>query len=251
MKKRALRVLVWWACLLTLGACAQESAPPVESLTTTAADNGAPPALAQSGVPLRLAGIWQRSAGPVTPVALTEYGLAKSRETDVFDDPNVECRGYSIPRSTLSGFGVTKIEVGDDHVILRYEANAGTRKIFLDAETPSQDSGLNGSSVGSVARGAVSIVSRKFGAEGENAFMARGVKGAGTVFPMGAAFTLFERYQLIDDNTLDFVMVMQDPKILAIPRVIHAQWTRLPDATPFLQEECVLAEDKFFNAEQE
>ncbi len=251
MTTLALRALLLWTCLLTLGACSQESQPSAALPASRASADNAPPALSQSGVPLNLAGIWQRSAGPLTPVVLTEYGLKKSQETDVFDDPNVECRGYSIPRSTLSGFGVTKIEVGADHVIFRYEANAGTRKVFLDAETPSQDSGLNGSSVGSVARGAVSIVSRNFGAEGENAFMARGVDDAGTVYPMGAAFTLFERYQLIDDNTLDFVMVMQDPQILAIPRVIHAQWTRLSDETPFLQEECVLPEDEFFKTDRE
>jgi len=55
---------------------------------------------------------------------------------------------------------------------------------------------------------------------------------------------------VIDNDTLDFAMVMQDLKILAIPRVIHAQWTRLLDVTPFLQKECVLPEDKFFKSDQ-
>ncbi len=251
MKLTALRVLLCLLCVSMIAACDQDSGQAsAPSALADSSDNKAP-AIAPSGVPLNLAGIWQRSAGALTPVVLTEYGLAKSQETDVFDDPNVECRGYSIPRSTLSGFGVTKIEVGTDHVIFRYEANAGTRKVFLDAKTQSQDSGLNGRSIGSVARGVVSIISKEFGEEGKNAFMARGVRDAGTVYPMGEAFTLFERYQVIDNNTLDFVMVMQDPKILEIPRVIHAQWTRLSDDTPFLQEECVLPEDEFFKAEEE
>ena len=237
-------------CFSVLVACNQGSQQSVSSATAASVDEQTP-ALAQSGVPLSLAGIWQRSGGALTPVVLTPYGLAKSQDTAVFDDPNVECKGYSIPRSTLSGFGVTKIEVGADYLIIRYEANAGTRKVFLDAETQSQDSGLNGRSIGSVSRGVVSIVSKEFGEEGRNAFMARGVKGAGTVYPMGERFTLFERYQVLDNNTLDFVMVMQDPKILEVPRVIHAQWTRLPDDTPFLQEECVLPEDEFFKAEKE
>lgn len=202
-----------------------------------------------AGVPLAMTGLWQRSAGTLTPTLLTDYGMRESAKTSVFDDPNVACRGYSIPRSTLSGFGVTKIEVGDDHIVIRYEANAGTRKIFLDGTTPAENSGVNGVSIGSIANGAVSIVSRDFGAEGENAFLAARIKGAGAVFPMGEDFTLYERYRMIDADTLDFVMVMQDPKILQIPRVIHARWTRLPDDTPFFQEECVLAEDEFFREE--
>lgn len=251
MKTSAMWVSVWLFCIATLVACDENSGPVATPTSGAAVSDNEKPVTSPSGVPLTMAGIWQRSAGALTPVVLTDHGLAKSQETDVFDDPNVECRGYSIPRSTLSGFGVSKIEVGDDHVMFRYEANAGTRKIFLDGKTKSQDSGLNGSSTASVARGVLSIVSQDFGAEGENAFMARGVKDAGVVYPMGKTFTLFERYRMIDKNTLDFVMVMQDPDILRIPRVIHAQWTRLADDTPFLQEECVLPEDEFFKAEEE
>jgi hypothetical protein len=32
--------------------------------------------------------------------------------------------------------------------------------------------------------------------------------------------------------------------------VIHAHWKKLPDTTPFLQEECVLPEDEFYKADE-
>lgn len=243
------RLLVTWALSLGfISACDRPADMAVDAAPQPHIEDrmaGKSPA----GVPLAMTGLWQRSAGTLTPTLLTDYGMQESAKTNVFDDPNVECRGYSIPRSTLSGFGVTKIEVGDDHVVIRYEANAGTRKLFLDGVTPAENTGVNGVSIGSIANGAVSIVSRDFGEEGENAFLAARIKGAGAIFPMGKEFTLFERYRMINADTLDFVMVMQDPKILQIPRVIHSRWTRLPDDTPFFQEECVLAEDEFFREE--
>jgi hypothetical protein len=226
-----------------------EKSPEPQSESIPQAAKPVPEAKNGAGVPLAMSGIWQRSGGSLSPVVLTEYGLASSADTGVFDDPNVECRGYSIARSTLSSFQVTKIEVEDDHVVIRYEANAGTRIIFLDGETVSDDSGLNGKSVGRVAGGGVEIISRNFGPEKENAFMAPGVKGAGTVYWMGEDFKMYERFRMVDADTLEFVMIMQDPKILDIPRVIHTEWTRLPDDTLFLQEECVLAEDPFYEEE--
>jgi hypothetical protein len=234
--------------LFCCAACAPSADEPAESATEAQVED--PLAVtAPSGVPVAMTGLWQRSAGTLSATLLTDYALAESQKTNVFDDPNVECRGYSIPRSSSSGFGVTRIDVGDDHIMIRYEANAGTRKVFLDSATPSENSGINGVSTGSFSRGAVSVISRDFGAEGENAFIGGRIKGAGPVYPMGEEFTLYERYRMIDANTLDFVMIMQDPKILQIPRVIHARWTRLPDSTPFLQEKCVLAEDEFYKDE--
>jgi hypothetical protein len=242
-------LLIATAIMALLPACGESGDPSAASGTAAQIEDPLA-ATAPSGVPLAMNGIWQRGAGALTPHLLTDYGLAESSKTGVFDDPNVECRGYSIPRSTLSGFGVTRISVGDDHIVISYEANAGTRKIFLDGVTPSEISGVNGVSTASFAGGAVSIISRDFGPEGENALLAAGIKGAGTVYPMSADFTLYERYRMINANTLDFVMVMQDPKILAIPRVIHAQWKKLPDTTLFLQEECVLPEDEFYKVDE-
>ena len=202
---------------------------------------GGPPPRPPEG----LAGIWQRAAGNLTPVILTEYGSEKSLPTVVFDDPNTRCEGYSIPRSTLSSFGVTKIEVGDDHVIFRYEANAGTRKVYLNGRRRSEDVNINGSSIGTLSGGVLSIESDRFGPEGTNALMANRVANSGNVYWLSEDFRLFERYSLIDENTLDFVMVMHDPIMLKWPRVIHAQWTRLPDDTPFIQSECELPERDF------
>jgi hypothetical protein len=237
------------ASLLCCVACAPSADAPAEAAPEAQVEDPLA-ATAPSGVPLAMTGLWQRSAGTLSPTLLTDYAMVESQKTNVFDDPNVECRGYSIPRSSSSGFGVTRIDVGDDHIMIRYEANAGTRKVFLDSVTPSENSGVNGVSSGSFSRGAVSVISSDFGAEGENAFIGGRIKGAGPVYPMGAEFALYERYRMIDANTLDFVMIMQDPKILQIPRVIHARWTRLPDSTPFLQEKCVLAEDEYFKDEK-
>lgn len=199
--------------------------------------------------PQELAGIWQRSAGNLTPVLLTDYGIEKSAPTNVFDDPNVRCEGYSIARSTLSSFGVTKIEVGDDHIIFRYEANAGTRKVYLDGRRASEDENINGKSIGTLSGGVVSIESGSFGPEGTNALMANRVPGAGSVYWMGEDFRMFERYSVIDENTLDVVLVMDDRVMLKWPRVIHAQWKRLPEDTPFIQSKCELPEDDFYTPE--
>ena len=207
-------------------------------------------ATAATGPPPELAGIWQRGAGNLTPVVLTEYGREKSLGTLVFDDPNTRCEGYSIPRSTLSSFGVTKIEVGSDHLVFRYEANAGTRKVYLDGRRRSEDENINGSSIGSLSGAAVHIESDGFGPEGANALMANRVQGSGNVYWLSDEFRLYERYTPIDENTLDFVMVMHDPVMLKWPRVIHARWKRLPDETPFIQGECELPERPFYLPEE-
>lgn len=199
--------------------------------------------------PAELAGIWQRAAGALTPVVLTDYGIEKSAPTVVFDDPNVRCEGYSIARSTSSSFGVTKIEVGDDHIIIRSEANAGTRKIYLDGKRRSEDENINGSSIGTLSGRSVSIESDNFGPEGSNAMMANRVANSGSVYWLSEDFTMFERYTVIDENTLDVVLVHNDPIMLKWPKVTHAQWTRLPDSTPFIQDECELAEEDFASPE--
>lgn len=207
--------------------------------------SGGPPPSPPDG----LAGIWQRASGDLLPVLLTEYGIEKSAPTVVFDDPNVRCEGYSIARSTLSSFGVTKIETGPDHVIFRYEANAGTRKVYLNGKRRSEDENLNGSSIGSLSGGTVSIESDNFGPEGTNAMMANRVPDSGSVYWLGDNFRMFERYTVIDENTLDVVIAMDDRDMLKWPRVIHTQWTRLPDDTPFIQSKCELPEDDFYTPE--
>lgn len=199
--------------------------------------------------PEGLAGIWQRSGGSLTPVILTEYGKKKSQGTVVFDDPNTRCEGYSIARSGLSSFGVTKIETGDDFITIRYEANAGTRKVYLDGKRRSEDENINGSSIGRLSRGVVEIESDNFGPEGTNALMANGVADAGSVYWLGEDFKMYERFSVVDENTLDYVMVMVDPVMIEWPRVIHAKWKRLPDDTPFIQSECELPEEDFYTPE--
>lgn len=199
--------------------------------------------------PAELAGIWQRASGDLTSVELTEYGSALSKPTIVYDDPNVRCEGYSVARSLSSSFGVTKIEVGDDHIIIRSEANAGTRKIFLDGKTRSENENINGSSIGTLSGGVVRIKTDNFGPEGTNALMANRVPDSGSVYFLSDEFRMFESYRVIDENTLDVVLVHNDPKMLVWPRIVHAQWKRLPDNTPFIQDECVLAEEAFATPE--
>lgn len=82
-----------------------------------------------------LTGVWQRSGGALTPSKLTEYGKSVSAGTGVFDDPTTRCEGFSIPRSTISEFGVTKITVGKDAITISYEGE-GDRRIPLDGKTP-------------------------------------------------------------------------------------------------------------------
>ena len=199
--------------------------------------------------PAELAGIWQRAAGNLSNVELTEYGSELSMPTIVYDDPNVRCEGYSVARSLSSSFGVTKIEVGDDHVIIRSEANAGTRKIFLDGKTPSENTNINGRSIGTLSGGVVTIKTDNFGPTGTNAMMANRVPNSGSVYFLSDEFRMLERYTVVDENTLDVVLIHNDPRMLVWPRIVHAQWTRLPDNTPFIQDECVLAEEDFASEE--
>jgi hypothetical protein len=190
-----------------------------------------------------LTGVWQRSGGALTPSKLTEYGKSKSAGTGVFDDPTTRCEGFSIPRSTISEFGVTKIVVGKDAVTISYEGE-GDRRIPLDGKTPGKSTTIAGESIARINKGSIEIESRNFGPEGRNMMLAPGIAGAGTVYPLSAEFTLFERYTPIDSNTLDFVMVMNDPKITVWPRVIHAKWKRISDED-FIPGECVLPEKPF------
>lgn len=199
--------------------------------------------------PAGLAGIWERASGDLTSVELTEYGSAMSMPTIVYDDPNVRCEGYSVARSLSSSFGVTKIEVGHDYIIIRSEANAGTRKIFLDGTTRSENENINGSSVGSLRGVVVQIKTDNFGPEGTNALMANRIANSGSVYFLSEDFRMFESYRVVDENTLDVVIVHNDPKMLVWPRIVHAQWKRLPDNTPFIQDKCELAEEAFATPE--
>lgn len=199
--------------------------------------------------PDELAGIWQRASGDLVRPELTKYGSELSMPTIVYDDPVVRCQGYSVARSLSSGFGVTKIEVGDDFIIIRTEANAGTRKIFLDGKTPSENENINGRSIGELSGGVVTIKTDNFGPTGTNALMANRLPNSGSVYFLSDEFRMLERYAVVDENTLDVVIVHNDPKMLVWPRIVHAQWTRLPDNTPFIQDECVEAEADFASPE--
>ena len=81
---------------------APEAIPASPSESIPQAAKPVPDAKNSAGVPLAMSGIWQRSGGSLSPVVLTEYGLSSSADLGAFDDPNVECRGYTIARSTLS-----------------------------------------------------------------------------------------------------------------------------------------------------
>jgi hypothetical protein len=228
-------------------ACGQPSAPTVEKNTQAAPEpktdgpaNGegkAKPTLDM------MTGVWQRSGGALTPAKLTAYGKSKSAGTGVFDDPTTRCEGFSIPRSTISEFGVTKIVVEKDVVIISYEGE-GDRRIPLDGKTVGGAPGIAGKSIARIVKGAIEIESRDFGPEGKNMMLAPGIEGAGTVYPLSADFTLFERYKPIDKDTLDFVMVMNDPKMTVWPRVFHTKWKRIADED-FIPGECVLPEKPF------
>ena len=193
--------------------------------------------------PAELAGIWDRTnTDNLVRPELSEYGSKLSLPTIVYDDPVVRCEGFSVPRSISSSFGVTKIEVGDDHIIIRSEANAGTRKVFLDGETPSENTNINGRSIGTLSGNVVTIKTDNLGPEGSNAMMANRVPNSGSVYFFSDEFRMLERYTVVDENTLDVVIIHHDPKMLVWPRIIHGEWKRLPDSTPFIQDECVLAE---------
>lgn len=220
-----------------LAACSQpEQASESNGSVPTAAEE-APAELSM------LTGVWQRSGGALTPAQLTEYGKSKSAGTGVFDDPTTRCEGFSIPRSTISEFGVTKIEYAEDHIVISYEGE-GERRIPLDGRTAGGSETIAGQSIARVRNGAIEIESRNFGQEGTNWMLAPGIEGAGIVYPLSEEFTLFERYTPIDENTLDFVMVMNDPKITVWPRVFHTRWTRIANED-FIPGECVLPEQPF------
>jgi len=227
---------------LALIACDQTAPKGLSAASDTGAEpvkNGDAPAAEIT----MLTGVWQRSGGSLTPSKLTEYGKSKSAGTGVFDDPTTRCEGFSIPRSTISEFGVTKIVVEEDAVTISYEGE-GDRRIPLDGKTPGKSASIAGKSIARINRGSIEIESRDFGPEGNNMMLAPGIEGAGTVYPLSADFTLFERYTPIDPNTLDFVMVMNDPKMTVWPRVIHAKWKRIDDDA-FIPGECILPERPF------
>jgi hypothetical protein len=238
MRQKALILLV----VLTTPACSQQ-AKQAESKPEVARSDSLPKNAKGATELSMLTGVWQRSGGALTPSKLTEYGKSKSAGTGVFDDPTTRCEGFSIPRSTISEFGVTKIVVGKDAVTISYEGE-GDRRIPLDGKTPGKSTTIAGESIARINKGSIEIESRNFGPEGKNMMLAPGIAGAGTVYPLSAEFTLFERYTPIDSNTLDFVMVMNDPKITVWPRVIHAKWKRISDED-FIPGECVLPEKPF------
>ena len=192
----------------------------------------------------QFSGVWQRSAGNLTPVRLTEYGLKVSAGTGTFDDPTTACKGFSIPRSTISEFGVTKIAADKGVVTISYE-NEGDRRMPLDGKTVSTSKTLAGDSVARLVGNSIEIESTGFGPEGRNMMMGQGIPGAGIVYPLSEQARVFERYTLLSPDTLDFVMVIQDPKITVWPRVIHARWKKLPADTPFIEGQCELPEDPF------
>ena len=227
---------------LALSACDQ-AATKGESAAPDSGAGAAKSGSASAADIAMLSGVWQRSGGSLTPSKLTEYGKSKSAGTGVFDDPTTRCEGFSIPRSTISEFGVTKIVVEDDAVTISYEGE-GDRRIPLDGKTPGTSASIAGQSIARINRGSIEIESSNFGPEGKNMMLAPGIEGAGTVYPLSADFTLFERYTPIDANTLDFVMVMNDPKMTVWPRVIHAKWTRIEDDA-FIPGECILPERPF------
>lgn len=192
-------------------------------------------------------GIWQRSGRVLSLMKLTEEGKKRSKATAVFDDPLVRCEGFSIARAGQSSFQVTKIEQDKESITFNWEQNAISNKVYLDGKRPSVTTNAQSTSYATVQRGAVFIESSDF--DPKAASMATGIPEAGMLFHYGKGFKLLERLQKVDDNTIDYMSVWVNPEILEWPRVVHTQWTRLPEDTYFIPSECQYdPETEIFNS---
>ncbi len=181
-------------------------------------------------------GLWQRSGNVLSLMKLTENGKSLSQPTEVFDDPVVRCEGFSIARAGQTGFQVTRIEQDDESITFHWEQNAISNKVYFDGETPSVTTNAQSTSYATLKRGALFVESFDF--DPEAAAMARGIPDAGVIYHFGEGFKLLERLEKIDDNTIDYMSVWVNPEILEWPRVVHAQWTRMPEETYFIPSEC-------------